>query len=288
VAGFVFGTAALVLLTTHYGRRRSNVLLGVAMLGAVILTGSRTTIVGLLCAGIASMFLKSSSTISKAWMTRFRTFMIIGVVLFIPFQHALRVQIFEPEVITKGIDLFSNPDEPRTQRYDPRTANALTRFQLWGEGTDRFLSSPFVGTGAFRFNDDVENYWGVGGLILLANDGRSAANDSTAHNSYVHIAAETGLLGLFLLLGTWFAMARQLRHQRNTEAASPQIRSEADGATIVLAFAMGTGLTSSSLMTPGLCIPVLLYVGSVALRGDLPRPARLLRSGMTHARSQHQ
>lgn len=288
VAGFLFGTTALVLLTTQYGRRRTNVYLGLAMLGVVVLTGSRTTIVGLAFAGIASLFLHSSSAMSKRWMTRFRTIMVIGLVLFLPFQFALRVQIFEPEVITTGFDLFSNPDQPRTQRYDPRTANSLTRFQLWGAGTDRFLSSPFVGTGAFRFNDEVDDYWGVGGLVLMANEGTRTFNDSTAHSSYVHIAAETGLLGLFLLLGTWVSLGRHVRRQRGEKTASPQVRSDADGAMLILVFALGTGLTSSSLMTPGLCIPVLLYVGSVALRGDLPSLPRRPSTEMAHARSQHQ
>ena len=272
VSGFLFGTTALILLTTHRGNRRSNLWLGVAMMGAVVLTGSRTTLVGIGITALVALVFRSSSSVSAAWLRRFRIATVIGLALLIPLQTTLRVPILQPEVISSGIDNLSQADpELGTGAYDPRTANSLKRFVLWGEGIGAFSSSPLVGVGAFRFNDQITRTWGEEGIVELGMEGRRDHSVSTAHNAYLQLLAEMGLVGLGLLLAIWVGLLVRLNRNRKLTWLSDTQRSDAESAMLVIIFALGTGLTSSSLFTPGLCMPVLLYIGSIALRGDLVR-----------------
>ena len=269
VSGFLFGTAALVLLTTHRGDRRSNLWLGLAMLGAVVLTGSRTTLVGIAIAAVVALAFRSTSQLSARWLRRFRVATVIGIALLIPLQSTLNVPILQPEVLSSGFDNLSERDPKLgTGAYDPRTANSLKRIALWGEGLDAFASSPLVGIGAFRFNDEVTGTIGPEGFVQLAYEGRRNHSVATAHNAYVHTAAELGIVGLAMLLAIWVGLLLRLHRQRRVPWASDAIRSDAESAMLVVVFAFGTGLTSSSLFTPGLCIPVLLYVGAIAMRRD--------------------
>lgn len=272
VSGFVFGTVALVLLTTHRGSRRVNLVLGVSMLAAVVFTGSRTTTVGLLVAGLGALVFRSSSHISARWLKRFRVAFVVALALFLPLQSALNLPILEPEVISEGIENLSSPDAALgTGAYDPRTANSLKRFVLWGEALDAFAASPFVGIGAFRYNDEIDETTGMHGVVELATGGRRNHSATTAHNSYIHTMAEMGIVGLVLLLAVWLGLLVRLNRQRRLWWADDRQRSDAESAMIVVVFALGTGLTSAALFIPGLCTPVLVYVASIAMRGDLVR-----------------
>lgn len=100
--------------------------------------------------------------------------------------------------------------------------NAETRMFLWSYSLDLFAKSPLVGVGFGRFNDPHRDFSGIEHVFYLATTGDvtlSEQNDiqknvlltpGNAHNSYLHLLAETGLLGLGLLLYLWRAMYRAL------------------------------------------------------------------------------
>lgn len=270
VSGFLFGTTAIVLLTSHRINRRSNVWLGVAMLAAVVLTGSRSTILGFGVAALVALFAKTSRSLNGSSLRWFRAVSIAAVLLLIPLQTTLRVPILDAELITHLGDLEEAQSRLGTGAYDARTANSIKRFATWTEGIDQFVASPVIGIGAFRYNDvDVEAS-GIQGVLWLAFEGNRKQTDATAHNAYLHAAIELGVVGLVLLLGTWLSLGRRCSHQRLSRRASAAQRADAEGAMLLVAFALGTGLTSTSLYAPGLCMPVLLFIGSVALRRDPP------------------
>lgn len=274
VSGFLFGTAALVMLTSQRGNRRANLWLGIGGLGVVVATGSRTTILGIAVAGLCALLIRSSSNLTGRSLRNFRAIAVAGLILLLPLQSTLGVPIFEPEVISSGIDNLSGADPALGKgTYDARTANSLKRFALWGESTDLVLSSPILGIGAFRFNDRFTEQAGLPGFIAPVTEARRDHGVTTAHNSYLHVLVELGVVGLALLLAIWLGLAVRLSRQRRSPRADELAKADATSAMLVLAFAMGTGLTSASLFTPGLCVPVLLYVGSVALRKDLPAPS---------------
>ena len=74
-------------------------------------------------------------------------------------------------------------------------------YGLWPRAINGWLQSPIVGTGFGSFNDVPYQYAGREG-VLVWSKGPVLHNDAHAHHSYAHVLAETGLVGLALLV--WF------------------------------------------------------------------------------------
>ncbi len=71
---------------------------------------------------------------------------------------------------------------------------------LWPRALDNFLSSPFVGIGFTRFDDVPQQNLMVAPLVTLNISERYVHTDSHAHNTFLHIMAETGSIGLLLFI----------------------------------------------------------------------------------------
>ena len=83
----------------------------------------------------------------------------------------------------------------------------VIRLELWKKAWYLFLKSPIFGIGFGRFNDiDPYNYHrlkGLPGILSLYTDSNFVFSASTAHNSYLQFLAETGIVGLGLLILFW-------------------------------------------------------------------------------------
>lgn len=91
------------------------------------------------------------------------------------------------------------------QIYD---LSALTRFSLWEKAILLFKQSPILGIGFGRYNDVPWNFdkiplSGSPGIFSLYTSGNYVFNDTNAHSSYLHFLAETGVIGLILVLAFW-------------------------------------------------------------------------------------
>lgn len=92
-------------------------------------------------------------------------------------------------------------------------ANLAIRGYLFGRAYGEFARSPIVGIGFGRFNDIGRNFTGTPGLFFPVTDASFAApSDQTAHNAYLQILAELGLLGALPLLALYCVMWRGLKH----------------------------------------------------------------------------
>ncbi len=84
----------------------------------------------------------------------------------------------------------------------------ITRMDLWEKAWFLFEKSPLFGVGFGRYNDIEKNLYyrleGISGVVSTYNDQNFIFNTSHAHNSYLHFLAETGIVGLFLILLFWF------------------------------------------------------------------------------------
>ncbi len=74
-------------------------------------------------------------------------------------------------------------------------------YGLWPRGVHTWLKSPIVGTGFGSYNDAPHRFSGRDG-VLMWSQGPKVHSDAHAHHSYVHVLAETGIVGLALLV--WF------------------------------------------------------------------------------------
>jgi O-antigen ligase len=83
----------------------------------------------------------------------------------------------------------------------------VVRLELWQKAGYLFLKSPIFGVGFGRF-DDIEPYnyqrlKGIPGILSLYTDSNFVFSSSNAHNSYLQLLAETGIVGLGLLILFW-------------------------------------------------------------------------------------
>ena len=94
-------------------------------------------------------------------------------------------------------------------------ANTIIRLDLWSKAWHLFLKSPIFGIGFGRINDVYDVYDGIhltgyeGGINFYMGS-HIITDSSHAHNSYLQFLAETGLLGLGLLLLFWIFCFRMI------------------------------------------------------------------------------
>jgi O-antigen ligase len=87
--------------------------------------------------------------------------------------------------------------------------NILTRFSLWDKAIYLFKQSPILGVGFGRYNDivwknyDMVHLSGYPGIFALYKMPGYIFDTSNAHNSYLQFMAETGVIGLILVISFW-------------------------------------------------------------------------------------
>lgn len=165
-----------------------------------------------------------------------------------------------------SMDLVDNIiDTAKTSEWEPgdgdimlegRQQNVLTRITFWTYALGRFAESPLVGIGFGRYNDTFLHFSGLEGLVYLATDGEKNLSVGNAHNSYIHLLCESGLIGLFLMLWLWIALyirfgraARTFKHLRLSLALFRACQG-------LVVFCMFAALTGHALGAPSLMIPV--------------------------------
>jgi O-antigen ligase len=105
-----------------------------------------------------------------------------------------------------GVALFGGTDDPEQ--------SASKRVAMWGEGLEMVKYNPVFGIGKGEF--------------------RNYTNSLIAHNSYVEVAGETGIVGFFFWLGLNYVSVKGLWFARR-QATDPRLR------------ALGTGFLSALL-----------------------------------------
>jgi len=156
-------------------------------LTGLFLTKSRGSYVGF-AVGALFLFWMNFRSIKK--------FLITIIIFIIP----ISVLIIVTKTYNRFLELFKI------------TGTVSVRFNLWEKAWYLFSKSPIFGIGFGRFNDiDSSNYYrlkGYPGILSLYTDKNYLFNSSHAHNSYLQFLAETGIVGLGLLILFWILCFR--------------------------------------------------------------------------------
>jgi hypothetical protein len=140
----------------------------------------------------------------------------------------------------------------RIQNLDSQEASAQGRIEAWAAGLQMVKFNPILGVGFGEFSN---------------------LHVRVAHNSFVHVFAELGLVGECLFVGVFYWLFASTSRSRNMAgAASSTLASNV--------FASGVGIVTAGAFlslqyVPILFVPAVLGAARVAIerRPDVPEPA---------------
>jgi O-antigen ligase len=235
IAAFSLG----IYLTVKKGRRVFWLLLLLSNLAGLYFTVSRGSIGALVCAAILVRGLKE----------RFLKTIVVGsavaMIAIMSYAYPYWVTLGRP------LDLSENTS---TETIGSKDANVLQRvLYLWPRAVDLFIESPIFGTGYGSYNDIPYQFNGLPHLFAFNHPAELSFNSAHAHNTYLHVLAETGLVGLGLLL----LMLVKMRQSINSmEPASVQL-------ALKLAFwvAVFSSMSEHRLFTPAQMLPFTIFYG---------------------------
>jgi hypothetical protein len=166
----------------------------------------------------------------------------------------------EPDQGSEQVDAEGEPKAPGQEPTPASIQNIEDRLAYWERAADWILASPMVGGGAFRFNDSEETFSGIRGVVYVATDGERRFNAAQAHNVYLHVAAETGLIGALAFFAPWAWACVVLARRKptgNPEQRDPStvaLDEVREFAVSMLVLAGVVGLFSEGVFAPSLGI----------------------------------
>lgn len=200
--GSVYALVSIFILafTLFERSKRRKVLYGIALLfclAGLLLTRSRGSYIGF---GVGAL-----------------------VVLWLYFRSWIKFLITAASLaaITTPIVIVTGTFERILKIFDFTETNISWRFILWERAWHLFKRSPLLGIGFGRYNDVIYENWtevipnpdvfiGYPGVVSFYMEPYYEFSFSHAHNSYFNFLAETGILGLGLLIFFWIICYRRI------------------------------------------------------------------------------
>ena len=209
---------------------------------AALLTGSRAAILGLFAAAVMIAFHGTQRARTRKALA---VVALVGV-LVMSFSTELRSRIIETDVAEHNVSV---------------------RLDLWEETPRLAMQSPLLGIGYSRWNDVIIREGAtmslrseIPGIVSTGAGLPVRSVDDTAHNSYLMIAAEQGVVGLGLSLFLWFALFRRVRlgAQRTDGVIAPPLSVIATG---LIAFLAAVSLVGHAMSSPTTVTAVAIPLG---------------------------
>jgi len=126
-------------------------------------------------------------------------------------------------------------------------------FYLWPRALYDWLISPIFGIGFSKYNDIPYNFIGIKHFISF-NIANPIYSDYHAHNSFLHFLAETGILGLVLLIYTIYSLDRFIKLKLNNPFEKYVL-------LLLLWYLVFASLTEHRFTTPSQAIPFSILMG---------------------------
>jgi len=131
--------------------------------------------------------------------------------------------------------------------------NMATRIEvLWPMALHAFFQSPFFGIGFSGFNDVQWEIWGWEGVIAFNGSKKIVNSDANAHNTYLQVLAETGIIGLGMLF--WF-LKRLFDYLKGCEPGMVT-----DAIYLALWMALISAFSEHRLFAPSQMLPLILLL----------------------------
>lgn len=171
----------------------------VCLIGLII-TKSRGSYIGFAVALIFVLWINYRSL--KKFLISISIFIVVSMpIIFLTGAYIRILQIFK---FSKDINV---------------AYTTVVRLELWKKAWYLFSQSPIFGIGFGRFNDiEPSSYYrlkGLDGILSVYNDPNYIFSASTAHNSYLQFLAETGIVGLGLIILFWILCYRVIYRAYN-------------------------------------------------------------------------
>ncbi|NGX30867.1 MAG: hypothetical protein K940chlam8_00221 [Chlamydiae bacterium] len=183
--GFLSIVSALALGLFWQSRKPMDLILFVSLLSGLYFTQSRGSLLGFVLACGLVIVLREKH-IKKVL---FGVFLLHVVLLF--YTYPIWQRLGEKYPVEEGQMSLNSINRAHT--FVDRG------LFLWPRAFDLFLKSPILGTGFGSYNDVPHHLKGKEHILMLNQPEKYFFDDSHAHHSFLHVLAETGLLGFMLL-----------------------------------------------------------------------------------------
>jgi len=153
-------------------------------------------------------------------------------------------------------------------------------FYLWPRAISLFLNSPIVGTGFGSYDDLPFSLQGVPHLLMFNQPETMIHSDRHAHHSFLHVLAETGMIGLLMLIYLLHSIWKTIIRLPDSAVRS----------ALRLAFwvCIVSSFTEHRLFTPSQMLPFILILGLAIASSRFEDHTRNYgRDGVEHEKSLH-
>jgi len=255
-------TAVVVPLFTALGlslrRRREAALCGATAVLAWLTTLQSLERAPMAGAAIALTLLAAITLTSNRFRPRYAGRAVAMLLAFIIVTALQSV----PSPLTQG----HSPAIARIKTVSTTESNTSVRLLLWGAALEMFYAHPFTGVGAGNYEvafaagrrDFVARY--PDSQLLAAGEERLPQH---AHNTYVQVLAELGVIG-FAFFGAFCAALVWQARRALQRARNPMLALGASGSLLVFAVSSGASPVSFNWLGSGL---VFFFAAAIVLRG---------------------
>jgi len=244
--GFIGILASLTLALYLYNRSR----LHLAMVAINVITLGATFSRGSIGGFIGAVLLIYIFSVGKRWPIWVLSAMLavnLLLVGYVYYHTDIQTVLYRQLLVTEAIGNLHPAFQPLLD------GNMATRIEvLWPMALHAFFQSPILGIGFSGFNDVQWELWGWPGVIAFNGSQKVVNTDATAHNTYLQLLAETGIVGLGLFF--WF-VKRLFDYLKNCE---PGMVTDA----IYLAFWMAliSAFSEHRFFSPSQMLPFILIL----------------------------
>lgn len=177
-AGFYSIISALCFARWHTTRSNTFLAIFLFLLLCIFFTTSRTSALAIISGIVAWQFCR---------IKQLKLIPIVSIIAILLIEVSLTHKYLHIHQAVISADQYIQEQQPEITTV--KSKNIYRRLiNYWPPALERFIENPLLGSGFSTYNDRPNITF----------------NDQHAHNSYLHIAAEQGLIGLLIVLSLWY------------------------------------------------------------------------------------